>query len=84
MTAFAMVCLSGQAALAVPPTATANTAAVTEDGGAAETDTGNVITDNDSGVDSDPDGDSLIVSLMNGCAASPVAGTYGSLAWTSA
>src|SRR5262249_23686070 len=57
------------------------TAAVTED--TALTDSGNVLTDNDgSGVDSDPNADTLTVSAVNGAAGNvgaPVAGTFGSV-----
>src|SRR5439155_899651 len=63
------------------PTATANTAAVRED--VTLSASGNVIS-NDSGfgVDSDPDGDALAVSAVNGAAGNvgaPVAGAYGSV-----
>ncbi len=63
------------------PTATNNSAAVTEN--TALTGSGNVITDNDgSGADSDPDGDALIVSAVEGSGASVgviVAGSYGDI-----
>ncbi len=63
------------------PTATDNTAAVTED--SSLTDSGNVITDNDgSGVDSDPDGDALSVGAVNGVPGNvgvATLGTYGSI-----
>ena len=63
------------------PTATDNTASVTED--VTASDSGNVITDNDgSSVDSDPDGDDLIISSFNGSAADvgvAVGGSYGSI-----
>ncbi|MFK7769637.1 MAG: VCBS domain-containing protein, partial [Mariniblastus sp.] len=63
------------------PTATDNTGAVTEN--VTATDSGNVISDNDgSGVDSDPDGDSISVTSFDGSSAnvgSAVSGTYGSI-----
>ena len=59
------------------PTATDNDVFITEN----TSQSGNVITDNDgSGVDSDPDGDALTVSAINGAGAnigSPVAGSTG-------
>ncbi len=64
-----------------PPSATDNAASVTEDG--ALTDTGNAISDDDgSGADSDPEGNSLTVSAVNGAGGNvgvSVAGTYGSV-----
>ena len=63
------------------PTATDNTAAVTED--SSLTDNGNVITDNDgNGADNDSDDDDLSVSQVNNSATNvdvSVAGTYGSI-----
>lgn len=63
------------------PTATANTAAVVEDGPVS--DSGNVLTDNDGdGVDTDPDGDPLTIGEVNGQIGNvgvAVVGTYGSV-----
>ncbi|MBD2257845.1 Ig-like domain-containing protein [Pseudanabaena sp. FACHB-2040] len=70
------------------PTATNNASSVGEDGTLIRS--GNLITDNDgSGVDSDPDGDSLsIIAIQKGATTAtnpgqPVTGSYGSLAWNS-
>ena len=63
------------------PTATDNTGIVTEDG--TLTDSGNVIADNDGfGSDSDPDGDALNVSAIEGSVLNvgvTVAGSYGDI-----
>ncbi|MBR9971090.1 DUF4347 domain-containing protein [Magnetospirillum sulfuroxidans] len=65
------------------PTAHDNTATVTRS--SAETDTGNLVTDNDgSGVDNDPEADPLKVSLVGGVnvpavGSVDVVGTYGTL-----
>ena len=63
------------------PTANNNTAVVTENLSAS--DSGNVITDDDGfGVDSDPDGDDIVVSIFDGSAANVgvlVNGDYGSI-----
>ncbi len=63
------------------PSATDNTAAVTED--SSLTDSGSVISDNDgSGIDNDPDADTLTVNAVNGSAANvglTVAGSYGDI-----
>ena len=66
------------------PTATDNTANVVQD--TVLSDSGNVLTDDDSnGVDSDPDGDPLTVSAVNGSSAnvgSTVVGSFGSVVIT--
>jgi VCBS repeat-containing protein len=68
------------------PTATHNTAAVTEDG--VSTDSGNLIAEDDgNGVDSDLDGDTLRVSqiqfggITETDASNAIAGNYGRLDW---